>query len=199
MEIVKFMPTEMRLRIVKEMVTRMGIRPLATTIDVNSKTIYKYKLGLAAPTDDTMDKILTTLAQRYPDLFEKYMSELKDKFRSAFENMEVSTIKSIERASTHAKKEEAPLARQAAAKIPTEMTKFEIYERLRIISPADRIVWSKVLAIMQGMQTFSPADVSQRSSLAQEELLKMFQSLEKAGYLREISPNRYRLNVKIVM
>ncbi len=79
-EVARFIPSDMRVRIVQDLIAEIGIRPLSNAIGVNSKTVYKYKHGIAHPTDETMTRILTIMEKEHPELFEKYATELRESF-----------------------------------------------------------------------------------------------------------------------
>ena len=84
-DIAKFMPSDMRIRVVQDVIMKMGIRPLSNAIGVNSKTVYKYKFGASCPTEGTMMRILMVLKERYPTLFKRYIDELRDNFSIALD------------------------------------------------------------------------------------------------------------------
>jgi hypothetical protein len=82
-DVAKFIPSNMRARIVQDLIAEVGIRPLSNAIGVNSKTVYKYKHGTARPTDEKMAKILVIIQEKHPKLFEKYINELRENFLAA--------------------------------------------------------------------------------------------------------------------
>ena len=200
--IAKFIPSDMRMRIVRDMITEMGIRPLSNAIGVNSKTVYKYKFGGSCPSDETMMRILMVLKERYPNLFKKYIDELQDNFSVALDILPKSEAQPVETAEVtvpEAEKLQQPSVseREIPIERATEVTKFVIYEDLEVSNPSDRMKLARILAVMQGMQTFSSEDIEQKSSFPSDIVQKYVAMLVKAGYVGEISPNTYQLRTKI--
>ena len=201
-DIAKFMPSDMRMRIVRDVITEIGIRPLSNAIGVNSKTVYKYKFGASCPSDETMARILMLLKERYPPLFKRYIDELRDNFSIALDILpksEVQPVKTAEITVTEDEKLQQPggSEREIPVERATEVTKFFVYRDLGVSNPSDRMKLAKILAVMQGMQTFTLEDTTQKSSFSSDIVQKYVTMLVKAGYVGEISPNTYRLRVKI--
>lgn len=200
-DIAKFMPSDMRMRIVQDVITEMGIRPLSNAIGVNSKTVYKYKFGASCPSDETMMKILVVLKERYPTLFKRYIDELQDNFSIALDILPKSEAQPVKTAEIvhEGEKEQQPSVseREIPVERPTEVIKFAVYEDLEVSNPSDRMKLAKILAVMQGMQTFTLEDIAQKSSFPSDIVQKYVAMLVKAGYVGEISPNTYQMKVKI--
>lgn len=201
-DIAKFIPSDMRIRVVQDVIMKMGIRPLSNAIGVNSKTVYKYKLGASCPTDETMMRILMVLKERYPDLFKRYIDELRDNFSIALDILPKSEVQPLEMLGITvptAEKLQQPvvLEREPSVERAAEVTKFAVYRDLEVSNPSDRMKLAKILAIMQGMQTFALADITQKSSVPPDIVEKYANLMIKAGYVREISHNTYQLRTKI--
>lgn len=201
-DIAKFMPSDMRIRVVQDVIMEMGIRPLSNAIGVNSKTVYKYKFGGSCPKDETMMRILMVLKERYPNLFKRYIDELRDNFSVALDILPKSEVQPLEMPGItvpKAEKLQRPmvLEREPPVERAAEVTKFAIYEDLEVSNPSDRMKLAKILAIMQGMQVFALADITQKSSVPPDIVEKYADMLIKAGYVREISHNTYQLRAKI--
>ncbi|KUO41011.1 MAG: hypothetical protein AVW06_04860 [Hadesarchaea archaeon DG-33-1] len=200
-DIAKFMPSDMRIRVVQNVIMEMGIRPLSNAIGVNSKTVYKYKFGASCPTDETMMRILMVLKERYPTLFKRYIDELRDNFSIALDilpKLEAQplatsgiTVPKAEKLPRSIVPERKPVERAA------EVTKFAIYRDLGVSNPSDRMKLAKILVIMQGMQTFTLSDITKKSSVPPDIVEKYADMLIKAGYVREISHNTYQIRTKI--
>lgn len=202
MNIAKFIPSEMRARIVQDVIAEMGIRPLSNAIGVNSKTVYKYKCGQSCPTDETMAKILAMMKERHPTLLRKYIDGLRSDFLAALESIptEAGITTTLEPEISEKPKHGLRTRRQAsepAVEEPTEVTKFEIYERLGLSNPMDRVLLAKILAPMQGMQTFSTADLAHKSNASRDIVEKYVDRLVELGYVRKNSRGEYQLMVKI--
>ncbi len=84
----------MRLEMAQEVIEVTGIRPLARELDVNPKSVYKYKEGSAHPGDQVMSKILMVAYSEDEIPLEAYFDKLRDDFLDAleidFEDLELS-------------------------------------------------------------------------------------------------------------
>jgi len=202
-DITKFMPSDMRTRIVQDLIAEMGIRPLSNAIGVNSKTVYKYKFGSSCPTDETMMRILAVVKDEYPSLLKRYVDELRDNFSVALDILPKLGVRPIEKPRAavpkvkmlrpEVQKREVPVERAA------EATKFAIYENLGVSNPSDRMTLAKILAVMRGMQIFALADVAQKSNAPLDIVKKYTDMLVKAGYAEKTSRDIYQLTVKVQM
>ena len=203
-DLAKFMPSDMRTRIVQDLITEMGIRPLSNAIGVNSKTVYKYKLGSSCPTDGTMMRIVEVVKERYPSLLKRYIDELQDDFSVALDILQKLEVRPIEKpraAVPKVKKLQRPKVQKHEVPVEraTETTKFTIYENLGVSNPSDRMTLAKILAVMQGMQIFALADVAQKSNIPLDIIKKYADMLIKGGYAEKTSRDTYRLMVKMQM
>jgi hypothetical protein len=203
-DIAKFMPSDMRTRIVRDLIAGMGIRPLSNAIGVNSKTVYKYKCELSCPTDETMMKILAVVKEKYPGLLKRYIDELRGDFSDALDilsELEARPMEKLGVVTSKVKKLQRPEMpkHRVPVKRAIEATKFTIYENLGISNPPDRMTLARILAVMQGMQIFALADVAQKSNVPMDVVKKYADMLVKAGYVREITQNTYRLTIKVQM
>jgi len=203
-DIAKFMPSDMRTRIVQGLIAEMGIRPLSNAIGVNSKTVYKYKFGSSCPTDETMMKILAVVKEKYPTLLKRYIDELQNDFSGAIDilpKLEVRPAEKPRKAVPRVKKLQRPEVQKHEIPVEkaTEATKFTIYENLGVSNPSDRMTLAKILAVMQGMQMFALADVAQKSNIPLDIVKKYADMLVKAGYVEKTSSNTCRLAVKVQM
>jgi hypothetical protein len=198
--VAKFMPLDMRTRIVQELIAEMGIRPLSNAIGVNSKTVYKYKFGSSRPTEDTMMRVLAVAKEKHPALFNKYIEELRNNFSVALDNLSSLELQSIEEPVAPVKSQQPEiLEHEIHVERPTEATKFAIYEKLGVSNPSDRMKLVKILAIMQGIESFTLSDVAQKSNFTLETIEKYTDMLFKAGYVEKTSDDNHRLAVKIQM
>jgi hypothetical protein len=196
----KFMPLNMRTRIVQELIAEMGIRPLSNALGVNSKTVYKYKFGSSRPTEDTMTRVLAVAKEKYPAIFDKYIEELRDNFSVALNNLPNLELQSIEEPVATVKSQPSEvLEQETRVERPTEATKFTIYEKLGVPNPSDRMKLAKILAIMQGMESFALPDVVQKSNFSLDIVKIYADKLLEAGYIEKISDDNYRLTVKVLM
>lgn len=81
----KFIPPKTRLEIAQKVIEEKGIRPLAREIDVNPKSVYKYKKGSSSPGDEVMSKILLIASQEGTVPLEDYLEQLKKEFLHSLE------------------------------------------------------------------------------------------------------------------
>lgn len=196
----KFVPLDMRTRIVQELIAEMGIRPLSNALGVNSKTVYKYKFGSSRPTEDTMTRVLAVAREKHPTLFYKYIKELRNNFSVALNNLPNLEVQSIEEPVTPVKSQPSETLQQEISVVrPTEVTKYNIYEKLGVSNPSDRMKLVKILAIMQGMESFTLSDIAQKSNFTLETIEKYTDMLFKAGYVENTSDDNHRLAVKVQM
>lgn len=203
-DIAKFIPLDMRARMVQDVIAEMGIRPLSNAIGVNSKTVYKYKCGSSCPTNETMAEILMLMREKYPGLLERYINELRNNFSVALEALPKLKVQPIEKPKVAIRTK--PIQKQRQSRMEkheptpqgvTEVTKFVIYESLGLSNPADRMTLAKILAVMQGAQTFNTADIAQKSNISQDLVDRYTNTLVEAGHVEKISSDAYRLAVKI--
>ncbi len=83
LELVKFVPPDIRLEIAQKIIQESGIRPLAREIEVDPKSVYKYKEGSSRPGDEVMSKLLALTKRDFPDMFDEYISKLDKSFSEA--------------------------------------------------------------------------------------------------------------------
>lgn len=201
--IARFMPSDMRARITKDIIDAVGIRPLSKMISVNPKTVYKYKHGAARPTDETMARILAVVKEKDSNRFKEYLDALRTSFVRALETpVEVSreAPKKPKRGVRVRPKppRSKPLERKVPpAEPPAQLSKFEIYNKLGLTSPPDRMRLAKILAVAEGIQSFSAKGLAQKANLPLTTAKKYFEMLVGAGYLRKISRGTYQLSVKV--
>ncbi len=197
MEIAKFVPSEMRMKIVRDIIEKIGIRPVSNSVGVNSKTVYKYKLREAVPKDETFAKLLELLRERDPPTFDKYVRELEREFFHA-----LGLISATPKIGNGWR--ETPLPPQARAeqkgevkRSEIEVSRFEIYERLGIQSPLERMGLAKILGILQGLREFRLEDLERKIILPRHVVEKYVEMLVKHGYLRETPRGTYEVLVRL--
>lgn len=189
-EIAKFVPSDMRIKITQEIIEKIGIRPLSNLIGTNSKTVYRYKLGTACPTDPVMSKILGVMNEKSPELFAQFTSELNSKFTSAISGGEIL------REGPSAEVQPKILEKITPKKLPGELTRFEIYEKIGA-NPLERMVLARIIAALQVMETPSEEEISEKYHLQPETVGKYLKKLEELEYVEGDSNGRHRLLVKI--
>jgi hypothetical protein len=188
MRIAGFVPSEMRVEMVREMVRKMGIRPLSNSIGVNSKTVYKYKMGEAAPKDETLVRLLEVLRERDPEAFWGYVERLKGEFEEALLSLKEGG--KAERQGSP-QPEESPLPLEEGV----ELSRFEIYERLGIENPSERVRLARILSFLSSVEEFRMEELVDRVMLSSEEVEGYLKKMVQHGVLK---PERgiYRVRVK---
>jgi len=177
MKIAGFVPWEMRVEMVREMVERMGIRPLSSSIGVNSKTVYKYKKGEAVPTDETLSRLLELLRERDPEVFWRYMGRLRKEFEEAMLSLEGGEPR-------------------VAPSPGGELSRFEVYQRLGIESPSERIRLARILSFLAGVDEFGLEELVGRTMLRPEEAEGYLDRLVGGGVLERTPVGTYRVKVR---
>ncbi len=201
--IARFMPPDMRTRITKDIIDVVGIRPLSKMISVNPKTVYKYKHGTARPTDGTMARILAVVKEKDPNQFREYLDALRTSFVRALEapvevGREVPKKPKLGPRVRPKPPRSKPLERKVLpVEPPAQLSKFEMYSKLGLASPPDRMKLAKILAVVEGMESFSAKDLAQKANIPLATVKKYFEMLVDAGYLKKISRGTYQLRVKI--
>ncbi len=94
-KLTKYIPPNMRLEIAQDVIEEKGIRPLARKLDVNPKSVYKYKQGSAHPGDEVMTKILAAAGADEKISLQNYLENLREDFLDALE-VDLDTTESIE-------------------------------------------------------------------------------------------------------
>lgn len=174
MRIAEFFPSEMRTEIVREMVRKMGIRPLSNSIGVNSKTIYKYNLGEAVPRDETLIRLLEVLRERDPDMFWEYVEKLRKGFEEAL----------------------SALREGPSVEGQGEISRFEIYERLGIGNPSERMRLARILSFLASHGEFGAEELVEKTMLSREEVGRYLRGLLQQGILERTGEGTYRVRVR---
>ena len=199
--IAKFVPSDMRIKITKDIIGTVGIRPLSKMIGVNPKTVYKYKHGTACPTDEKMARILAVMKEKNPNLFREYLNALRTSFMRALEKPVEKIRKIPEEPKRGRFKSPRPqsLRQKFSPAEPVQISKFEIYNRLGLASPPDRMKLAKILAVTGGMRSFSVKDLAQKTNIPPGVVREYLEKLIDAGFLRESSPGTYQLSVRVLL
>ncbi len=188
MKIAGFFPSEMRVEMVREMVEKMGIRPVSNSIGVNSKTVYKYKLGEAVPRDETFIRLLEVLREKDPNTFWGYVEKLQRGFEEA-----LSSLKSGgERGSKVSRAGETQFPLQEAG----EVSRFEVYERLGIENPSERVRLARVLSFLATCTEFGAEELEERVMLPRDEAEEYLRRLVQHGLLERTKEGVYRVRIR---
>lgn len=187
LEISKFMPAEMRIQMARELIKEEGIRPLARRIGVNPKTIYKYKEGSAHPRDETLARIMRTMKEEDPDLFERYLERLRASFLDALDSSHLHEKSRKER-----KGERRP---KIVGQKPTEgeISLGEICDRMEITSSFECTKLGRVLGVVKGEPGLTSEEIARRSGLSPDAVERYTEMLVADGLFRESSPDHFKL------
>lgn len=186
MKIAGFFPSEMRVEMVREMVEKMGIRPVSNSIGVNSKTVYKYKLGEAVPRDETLVRLLEVLRERDPGTFWMYVEKLQKGFEEA-----LSSLRGGEEPRAPQGETPPPLLEEGA-----EISRFEVYERLGIENPSERVRLARILSFLATCNEFRAEELEERVMLPAEEVEDYLKKLAQHGILERAKSGIYRVKIK---
>jgi hypothetical protein len=189
MKIAGFVPSEMRVEMVREMVRKMGIRPLSHSIGVNSKTVYKYKMGEAVPKDETLVRVLKVLRERDPEAFWGYMERLKGGFEEA-----LLSLKEEGKAERQGSPQPGESLRPLEEGV--ELSRFEIYERLGIENPSERVRLARILSFLSSVKEFRMEELVDKVMLSSEEVEGYLKRMVQDGLLEKPEKGVYRVRVK---
>lgn len=208
LDIVKFIPSDMRLKITQEFIKEKGIRPLAREVDVNPKSVYKYKEGSSCPGDEVMEKILASIKKEDSELFEKNMGLLRDEFSSAVnEAMEVEEVlTSGKKAEVSVDQEETErgvvgpeetetTGEEAGGHEPSgeKLSVEKICDKIGVKSPFNRSKVQKILNALDEIQEPGVGDLVEETSLSEDAIEKYLEMLENEDFLEEVESGIYIL------
>lgn len=184
MKIAEFFPSGMRIEIVREMVKKMGIRPVSNYIGVNSKTVYKYNLGEAVPRDETLVRLLEVLREKDPSMFWECVEKLQKGFEEA-----LSALK-------EGREESKPPRVEKASIQEGEISRFEVYERLGIENPSERIRLARILSFLTSHGEVSVEELEEKTMLSRKEVENYLEKLLQHGILEEAGRGTYRVRIR---
>lgn len=189
MKIAGFIPSEMRVEMVREMIRKMGIRPVSNSIGVNSKTVYKYNIGEAVPKDETLIRLLQVLKERDPETFRGYVERLKEEFEKALLSLkEEGRAESLE-----------PSPSEETLRSPeggVELSRFQIYERLGIENPSERVRLARILSFLSSVGEFKLGELADRVMFSSEEVKEYLDKMVQHGILERPERGIYRVRIK---
>lgn len=189
LEAFKFVPAEMRIQFIRELIGREGIRPLARKIGVNSKTVYKYKEGSSHPRDETMAKIWEVMKDN-PDLFERQLDRLRSSFLEAVGprgSEEISLKMGVPQIVDQKPTEEE-------VGVGESFSSTEVLERVGVWGSFERAKMEKVLKVFQDEPGLDLDEIVRRSGLSSKAVGRFVERLVSEGVLRETSPGVYELS-----
>jgi len=148
----KFVPDEMRVQLVDELLKRMSIRELADAVGVDPRAVTKYRARQAYPTDEVFSRIFSLTRTKFEDLYQAFITALESEFSTS----EVPPIEPARRLEVL----ERPkvIKRGPEVFVRPEVTGPEVRaEPQKILPPA-------VLSRLEMISKLSPADIVERKS-----------------------------------
>lgn len=177
------------MEIVREMVKKMGIRPLSNSIGVNSKTVYKYNLGEAVPREETLGRLLDLLREKDPEMFWGYMKKLREGFEEA-----LSSLQQEEREGVSGDLSSPPV--EEGFSEGREVSRFEVYRALGIENPSERVRLARILGLLSSAEEFGVNEVTEKTMLSREEVEDYLEKMAQRGLLERSGKGVYRVRVK---
>lgn len=181
MKIAEFFPSGMRIEIVREMVKKMGIRPVSNYIGVNSKTVYKYNLGEAVPRDETLVRLLEVLREKDPSMFWECVEKLQKGFEEA--------LSALKEGREESKPPRVDLQEG-------EISRFEVYGRLGIENPSERIRLARILSFLTSYGEITTEELEEKTMLSRREVEDYLEKLLQHGILEKAGRGTYRVRIR---
>jgi len=216
-EITKYIPSEKRLAIAQEVVQEEGIRPLARKLDVNPKSVYKYKNGDAHPGDEVMSKILSIAEEDNEVDLGNHLSELREGFLSAIEagigdsasvekeedtSTEPETGKDSEDKSSEdsvgSKSTEEEETSEGVDEETTETLDLDqICDKIGVDSPFNRTKVEKLIGAMEELQDPEIGELIEESNLSRGAVEKYLEKLRDEDLIELSNEETYKIKINI--
>lgn len=78
-----FVPNEMRVQLVDELLKRMTVRGFSRAIRVDPRAVIKYKKRHSYPSDDVFARILSLTRSKFEDLYNSFTATLESEFEKS--------------------------------------------------------------------------------------------------------------------
>ncbi len=221
-KLAKYIPQDMRLEIAQSVIENNGIRPLARKIDVNPKSVYKYKNGTSHPGDEIMAKILEIADRDDSVPLDKYLEKLHDEFTNALEspleleeNPEVEEEEpvagevesgpgEVEEKEEEAEEtvgsestEEVDKARTVGVESTESLTNEKIYQKIGVTSPFNQTKVRKILEALTTDQQLSISEIVELTGLSEDAIEKYLEKMTNQELVTEVSDNTFSLRIEI--
>lgn len=216
LEIAKYIPSEMRLDIAQDVIKTKGIRPLARELEVNPKSVYKYKKGSAHPGDEIMSKILA-VARRDEDLsYDDYVQRLSDSFSQAMkedigaeevipsaegEKGAGAEIESSSEGGTVGQQETEESVGQESSvdEKPTkkELSPEDISDRLGVSDPFEETKLRKTLSALTEEPQLRIDELVELTGLSRDAIERYLGLLNSENFVESVSEDTYTLNIEL--
>lgn len=224
----KYIPPEVRLEIAQEVIEENGIRPLARKLDVNPKSVYKYKKGTSHPGDRVMSKILTVADGDEKIALSNYLENLRTDFLQALESdfdsdlsaeregqessrdesvenktegMEVDQEESFEKEKgvVQESTEEDEKRSSVDEGSTEELGLNEVCERIGVSQPFNRSKVEKILDTLIEEPNSKVGEVMEISNLSRDAVEKYLEKLKEKDIIQESSDESYKLVTNILI
>lgn len=215
-KITKYIPPERRLTIAQEVIQEEGIRPLARKLDVNPKSVYKYKNGNAHPGDEVMAKILSIaeedtqvdLDNHFKDLREEFISSIEDSIDELTGSQQengASTEPEQTQASEEASQENSvgsePTDENDSESVDERSTKSlsfdDICEKIGVTGPFNRTKVEKLLDAMEEVQNPKIDELVEESNLSREAVENYLEKLRGKDIIELSNEETYKIKINI--
>lgn len=217
MDLAKFIPSEMRLELAREVIEEMGIRPLARKIDVNPKSVYKYKRGTSHPSDEIMSKIIAVAAQEDSVSLNGYLERLKMNFSDALgsqvDSEEVfeptggkeerappsssTEFEGVDQEPTEQKEGQKSVVERSTEEIEEEIDFEELCNVMVVSSPFDRSKLGKFIGSFRESPKLGLNEIIELSGLSESAVEKYIEKMEAEDFVKRDAEGDYQILVNI--
>lgn len=210
MELVKFIPPDQRLEMAQDIIEETGIRPLAREIEVNPKSVYKYKEGQAHPGNEVMKKIMAVIEREDPDLLEEHLDRLRKRFEDSFyssidseevlsgpqEGSEVEAVdaetEAVDSEETGEKPEES-VSQQSTEKVSMDF----VWESIGVSTPFNRMKVEKIIDALDESSELQLSEIEEMTSVSGEAIESYLEELISEELVEEVEPGVFSLEVRV--
>ncbi|MFP4005091.1 MAG: winged helix-turn-helix domain-containing protein [Candidatus Hadarchaeia archaeon] len=210
LNIVKYIPPEVRLKITQDFIEEKGIRPLAREIDVNPKSVYKYKEGDSCPGHEVMEKILALVRKENEELYERNMELLENGFSNALDKalgggysnsveigvesvgQKATSGASVGSEETDSEGDKTVDFEETSEGIPSE----KICSEIGVTNPFNKSKIKKILDSLVNSPGLSMEELVEETSLSESAIEKYLEMLENNNFV-EMDDSGYKLLVGV--
>ena len=215
-KITKYIPPERRLTIAQEVIQEEGIRPLARKLDVNPKSVYKYKNGNAHPGDEVMAKILSIaeedtevdLNYHFEDLREDFISSIEDSLDeltgsqqeedSSTEPEQIQTSEDASKEDTVGSEPTEEGDSEGVDERSTMSLSFdEICEKIGVTGPFNRSKVEKLFDAMEEVKNPNIDELVEESNLSRGAVENYLEKLRDNDIIDLSSEETYKIKINI--
>ncbi len=202
------------MEIAQSVIEVKGIRPLAREIDVNPKSVFKYKKGNSHPGDEVMAKILAVADRDESVPLDEYLDRLSQEFSKAMERPIVSRDvvpegvdeesttsrestgmeeKSVDRETT----EEAGRPETVGKQTTEEISFDELCERIGVSSPFNQSKVRKIMSALAEEGELGLTELVELTGLSGEAVEKYAEKLKSEGIVSESPSGEFTISIAL--